>query len=191
MSVTYSACTVGKGDPPLLACPCQAPPSPEKPPPPTTGPQTCTITGNGVNYRTGPNTSDPSKGTYNSGNSVGFLCRATGESIDGNRYAILIFSFTFSLSPSWPWFVICWIDYRNWDKTSAGDYVSQVYVDIACASKSSLISLYSDVFGKRLHSCLLQINSLPADSKLHRIVLKLSVLFGVYGGIIILLLFSF
>jgi hypothetical protein len=98
MSVTYSACTVGKGDPPLLACPCQAPPSPEKPPPPTTGPHTCTITGNGVNYRTGPKTSDPSKGTYNSGNSVGFLCRTTGELIDGNSYVILIISFTFALS---------------------------------------------------------------------------------------------
>jgi hypothetical protein len=100
MSVTYAACTVGKGAPPLLPCPCKAPPNPEKPPPPTTGPQTCIITGNGVNYRTGPKTSDPSKGTYNNGNSVGFLCKTTGDSIDGNKYAILIFSFPVLLSLS-------------------------------------------------------------------------------------------
>jgi hypothetical protein len=179
MNVTYAACTVGKGDLPLLPCPCNAPQSPEKPPPPTTGPQTCTITGNGVNYRTGPKSSDPSKGTYNSGNSVGFLCRATGESVDGNTYVILIISLLFAMSPSWPWFAICWIDNRNWDKTSAGDYVSQVYVDIACASKCSLVPLCIDVSGKRLHSYLLQINSPPVDSKLRRTFLKLSVLFEV------------
>src|SRR5277367_6232557 len=99
MNVLYSACTVGKADSPLLACPCTAPTSPEpapKPissppaPKPSTGPRSCSITGSNVNHRTGPTTSNPSNGQYNLGQSISFTCKTTGESINGNTYDILM-----------------------------------------------------------------------------------------------------
>jgi hypothetical protein len=57
-------------------------------------------------------------------------------------------------------------------------------VDIACAGKTSVIYFCTYVSAKRLHSYLLQINSPLVDSKFLHTVLKLSVLFGVYAGVI-------
>lgn len=59
------------------------------------------ITGNGVNCRSGPSTSDPIKKTYAKGSDVKVTCQTTGTSVNGNNI---------------------------WDKTQDGCYVADYYV---------------------------------------------------------------
>ncbi|KKA22124.1 hypothetical protein T310_3864 [Rasamsonia emersonii CBS 393.64] len=98
----------------------KAPPEHSSTPPPTTptdpakptaipsgsGPKDCKIIGNLLNHRLCPSTSCTSMGEYPAGTIVSFVCRTTGEEINGNSY---------------------------WDKNTKGEYVSEYYVDSSCA----------------------------------------------------------
>ncbi|KAJ7599639.1 hypothetical protein C8J56DRAFT_1037213 [Mycena floridula] len=69
---------------------------------------TCTITGNLVRYRTCPKTSCTALGEYPINTKVSLLCYTSGTVVNGDQF---------------------------WDKTSAGHYVSEYYVDFSCASQ--------------------------------------------------------
>jgi len=70
------------------ASPPATQPKSSAPPTDTTGPVSCRATGDGLRHRRCPNTSSdcPAFGQYPIGTMIPFVCKTTGESIEGDRY---------------------------------------------------------------------------------------------------------